>query len=82
MSDHPDALSRATFYLDRVGVRATTWEGWQANLALGVLWEGLDDERSRRSFQRASPYTAADPAEEEELLAGYYADLDSGSFPA
>jgi tetratricopeptide (TPR) repeat protein len=77
MSDHPDAFFRATFYLDRVGLRATTPEGWKANLALGVLWEGLDDELSRRYFERATRYADADPAEEEELLAGYYADLEA-----
>jgi hypothetical protein len=77
MSDHPDAFFRATWYLDRVGVRATSWEGWKANLALGVLWQGLDDDLSSRYFERATRYDGADPAEEEELLAGFYADLEA-----
>ena len=77
LSDHPDAFYRATFYLDRVGVRATTREGWEANLALGVLWEGLDDGLSRHAFARATRYDDADPAEEEDLLAGFYADLEA-----
>jgi predicted Zn-dependent protease len=69
-SDHPEAFERTTFLLDRGGVRTSTEEGWRANLALGVLWEGLDDELSDRRYDRAARYRHADPAELEETLAG------------
>jgi hypothetical protein len=70
-SDHPEAFFRTTFLLDRVGVDASSEEGWRANLALGVLWEGLDDELSSRSYDRAARYRHADPSELEDVLAGY-----------
>jgi hypothetical protein len=70
-SDHPEAFLRTTFLLDRVGAHVSSEEGWRANLALGVLWEGLDEPLSQRSFDRAARYPDADPIEEEEVLVGY-----------
>jgi hypothetical protein len=68
-SDHPEAFVRTTFLLDRVGVDASSEEGWRANLALGVLWEGIDDELSIRYYDRAARYRHADPLELEDALA-------------
>jgi hypothetical protein len=68
-SDHPEAFARAAFLLDRVSTNASTEEGWRANLALGVLWEGVDDELSDRHYDGAARYRHADPEElEDELL--------------
>jgi hypothetical protein len=70
-SDHPEAFLRTTFLLDRAGADISTEEGWRANLALGVLWDGLDDELSGRYYDRAARYRHADPLELEDVLAGY-----------
>jgi hypothetical protein len=70
-SDHPEAFFRTAFLLERVGVDVSSEEGWRANLALGVLWEGLDDELSIHSYDRAARYRHADPLELEDALAGY-----------
>jgi hypothetical protein len=70
-SDHPEAFLRTTFLLDRTGAETSSEEGWRANLALGVLWEGLDEELSERYYDRAARYRHADPVELEDALAGY-----------
>ena len=75
-SDHPEAFLRTTFLLDRVGVHAADEEGWRANLALGVLWEGIDDELSRRYYDRSSRFSGADPIEEEEVLMFYLGSFE------
>jgi tetratricopeptide (TPR) repeat protein len=80
-SDHPEAFTRTTFLLDRAGVHASTEDGWRANLALGVLWEDLDDDLSGRYYDRAARYRHADPVELEGVLAGYlelFAPLKEG----
>jgi hypothetical protein len=70
-SDHPEAFFRTAFLLDRAGVETSTEEGWRANLALGVLWDDLDDELSIRYYDRAAHYRRADPIELEDALAAY-----------
>jgi predicted Zn-dependent protease len=70
-SDHPEAFLRTTFLLDRVGESTSSEEGWCANLALGVLWEDLDDELSAGYFDRAARYRHVDPQDLEDRLAGY-----------